>query len=149
MTAQPKFLSYEEIKLKFDRFFSLLFLYSYRVKLLLPPPWIKMKMMIEKKHRKWTGEATGWCYQKMGMSGKSMAKNSSKTSENSGAISSAKIAAAWPRNEPSGAPQTQLTFGLCMMGFTITPTVDLPHPQQFNLGEAPPMLHQMPISITC
>ncbi|GAY57563.1 hypothetical protein CUMW_180410 [Citrus unshiu] len=105
--------------------------------------------MMEKTHRKWTDESTDWCCQKMDMSGKNMAKNSSKTSENLGAISSAKRAVAWPRNEPSGAPRTQPTSELCMMGFTVTPTMDLPHPQQINLEEVPPILHQMAISIIC
>lgn len=45
-----------------------------------------MKRMMEKTHRKWTDEATDWCCPKMDMSGKNMAKNSSKTSENSGRI---------------------------------------------------------------
>ncbi|KAK9224288.1 hypothetical protein WN943_009321 [Citrus x changshan-huyou] len=100
---------------------------------------------MEKMHRKWTDEATDWCCQKMGMSGKNMAKNLSKTSESSGAISSAKRAVARPRNEPSGAPRTQPASELCMMGITVTPTMDLPHPQQINLKEVPPILHQMPI----
>lgn len=43
-----------------------------------------MNIMMEKMHRKWTDEATDWCCQKMGMSGKNMAKNLSKTSESSG-----------------------------------------------------------------